>query len=239
MEGIGLLKTLTLSSMVLEAMPTTPAFATALYLGNVNVCPSHVLGDSRLRRIPSSCAAFKPSKALSRRRRPASWGHSQDPPRCLLPAAASADAGREEDPWMNDIPGGVADAGEAPFFSPSMMTAAAAATSTAAAAGAAAAAAAAAAAGGGGSAGGGGGVDSTSDREAFTFAPKPLPEGTTLRPMQETDIDSVVGLAFQEFYEGPVNVDDVRGVDIWGETWRRAKLYGSFQEDDIEELNDW
>lgn len=31
-------------------------------------------------------------------------------------------------------------------------------------------------------------------REAFMFPPKPLPEGTVLRGMQESDVDSVVGL---------------------------------------------
>ena len=231
MDGIGFLKTLTLSSMVLEVMPTTPAFATALYAGNANACPSHVLGDSRLRRIPTSCAAFKPSKTLSRRRRPASWGRTQGPPRCSLPSTASADAGREEDTWIDNISGGAADTGDAPFFAPSMITAAAA-TATAAAA-------ATATTGGAGGAGGGDGIDSRGDREAFTFASKPLPEGTTLRPMLETDIDSVVGLAFEEFYEGPVKVENVRGVKIWEETWRRAKLNGSFQGDDVEELTDW
>jgi len=31
-------------------------------------------------------------------------------------------------------------------------------------------------------------------REAFVFPPKPLPEGTVLRGMQESDVDSVVDL---------------------------------------------
>lgn len=31
-------------------------------------------------------------------------------------------------------------------------------------------------------------------REAFMFPPKPLPEGTVLRGMQESDVDSVVSL---------------------------------------------
>eukprot|EP00904_Undaria_pinnatifida_P009254 jgi/Undpi1/5459/HiC_scaffold_2.g00738.m1 len=57
--------------------------------------------------------------------------------------------------------------------------------------------------------------------------------------MQETDIDSVVGLAFEEFYEGPTIVEGVSGLDIWQATWRRARLNGSFQDSDVEELTDW
>ena len=239
MDGIGLLQTMTLSSMVLEAMPSTSTFATALYVGTPS--PQHVLGvvDSRLHRISASCAFKQPSKVLSRRKRPASWGRTQDTPCCSLPAAASPDAAREEDPWMGDsiaaVSGDIAEGeNSAPFFSHSMISAAATAAAAAAATTTATAAAATTTAAGDGE------VDSKGgNEEMFTFAPSPLPEGTTLRAMQETDIDSVVGLAFEEFYEGPTIVEGVSGLDIWQATWRRARLNGSFQDSDVEELTDW
>lgn len=86
------------------------------------------------------------------------------------------------------------------------------------------------------------GLDAREEGDAFTFPPKPLPEGRVVRPMREGDIDSVVDLAFEEFYEGPAEVEDTASLEgwrVWEETWRRATLIGHFEEADVEKLTDW
>ncbi|CAM9906024.1 unnamed protein product [Pylaiella littoralis] len=81
----------------------------------------------------------------------------------------------------------------------------------------------------------------SSERKAFVFTAKPLPEGATLRGMEQSDVDGVVGLAFEEYYEGPTEFSSGvhEGFGVLKSTWRRAVQRGVVEEADVEQLTDW
>lgn len=87
-------------------------------------------------------------------------------------------------------------------------------------------------------------VDQNSQTSASILAAKPLGEGRTLRRMQECDIDGVVGLACEEFYEGPIDVTGqmLGTMDLWstcGRMWRELSSSDEVDQTKVEELSEW
>lgn len=83
------------------------------------------------------------------------------------------------------------------------------------------------------------GVDSGDGRDAFVFEAKPLPQGRSLRRLKPTDIDGVVALAFEEYYDGGADVAQATASETWGDTLRQGTLKGGFDQSDVDELTDW
>lgn len=161
-----LLKTLTLTSMALGS--GRPSFAF------VPPPPLRDLQWTRSQAVPlakeEEGRRWSGLPFLPRYRRPQQQAPRQQsraaPPRWSSSSAASSDAAREEEPWPGEL------GSEAPFFPPFVNQQRAAAGPTAASLR----------------------QGEEREREAFTFAPKPLPEGRVLRRMKEADIDGVLDL---------------------------------------------
>lgn len=71
-----------------------------------------------------------------------------------------------------------------------------------------------------------------------------LLEGRIVRPMRESDLADVVGLALSEFYEGGSDLENTASIksqalEMFGEAWQRASLNGHFDQTDLERLTDW
>lgn len=79
---------------------------------------------------------------------------------------------------------------------------------------------------------------------ASSILPQALSEGRSLRPMRESDLAEVVGLALSEFYEGGTDLENTAStksqtLEMFGEAWQRASLNGRFDQTDMERLTDW
>lgn len=81
---------------------------------------------------------------------------------------------------------------------------------------------------------------------ALVFDPSQLAPGRTLRIMQPGDIDSVVALAFEEYYTSPdllqaMTLENGGGGSrgILGATWEWASTNGLFNQADADRLVDW
>lgn len=84
---------------------------------------------------------------------------------------------------------------------------------------------------------------SKSSRASSIFS-QALSEGRNVRPMRESDLDDVVGLALSEFYEGGTDLENTENIknqtlEMFGEAWQRASLNGRFDQTDMERLTDW
>ncbi|CAB1099868.1 unnamed protein product [Ectocarpus sp. CCAP 1310/34] len=209
-----LLKALTLSVVVLGSVRPSSAFFLPPSGGDLRRSPPAAV--ARRQHDQQQCVLRR-----HRRQRSSQQGLQQSRSVRSRPhfssSAAPADAARDEEPWKDDLEA----AAEAPFFPPpyygSQQQQQQYPTSSAA------------------------GRVVGQSRDAFTFAPKPLREGRVLRAMKRADVDGVVNLAFEEYYNGPMDFSaGLRGgFAVLESAWRSALRNGKFQEADKERLTDW
>lgn len=87
---------------------------------------------------------------------------------------------------------------------------------------------------------------------AFSFGPRALSGNRKLRRLRREDIDGVVALAFEEYYEGAAELLQATsatasleggggggGGGSWGATWQSAVSKGGFDQIDVDRLVDW
>lgn len=217
MDGVSLLKNILLSSWALDSVHPTFAF--------ISTPPPIAVADSP---VPTSlrCGA-KLRRIEFTPRIPCRWCQPLrrgvvDAPQCSSSAVASSDAAREDDPWQSVERAASGESGEKASYRSSSpanseyqgLVSSGVSTRLA-------------------------GVDSRDGRDAFVFEAKPLPQGRSLRRLEPTDIDGVVALAFEEYYDGGADVAQATALQMWGDTLRQGTEKGRFDQGDVDELTDW
>lgn len=189
--------------------------------------------DSKLRRI-STCSLTRCKPTLRRTQR-APQERELGAPQCFPSTTTSSESSREDQCRLREL-GIAADSDEAPLFRPYDTKA------------------------GTGSTGGEATAESLLEEEqarladardpsaVSTSALKPLLEGRVLRKMNKADINDVVCLAFEEYYDCPAEfglntrtgVDNLDGLfSLLEAMWRNAILNQRFEEADVQKLTDW
>lgn len=144
------------------------------------------------------------------------------PQQCLSSSAASSDAAREDEPWQSVECAASGESGERAYYRSrsqgnseyrGLVSPGASARVV--------------------------GVDSGGGSDAFVFEPNPLPQGRSLRRLKPADIDGVVALAFEEYYDGAADIAQATALEVWGDTWEQGTLNGSFDQSDVDQLTDW